>query len=195
MSIRPSEARSIIRKARRRVPEGESISSLNLTAMMDMMTILLVFMIMTMSLSTSPLSIAVALPPSTTQQPQPEQAKTVTIAKDSILIEGTPVVKLVGGDVDASEKAQGQFGIEIAKLKTVLSEHHEGLYQAAQKFGGEVRHELIILADKDTPYRLLYSVMYTAGRASAKGHPDGPGFTNFRLIVVRNELSGQSEAP
>jgi len=195
MSIKASEARSIIRKAVRRVPEGENINAINLTAMMDMMTMLLVFMIMTMSISASPLSIAVSLPPSTSQQPQPEDAKTVTIAKDSILVEGVPVVKLVGGDVDSSEKAQGQFGIDIVKLRTVLAEHHEGLYLRAQGRDDEVRHELIILADKSTPYRLLYSVMYTAGRASAKNHPDGPGFTNFRLIVVRNEVSNTPEAP
>ena len=45
MSISVSEARSLIRKAKRRVPEHDNITHLNLTAMMDMMSILLVFMI------------------------------------------------------------------------------------------------------------------------------------------------------
>jgi biopolymer transport protein ExbD len=188
MSISPREARSIIRKARRRVAEGESISTLNLTAMMDIMTILLIFLIESVSISTSPLSVAVSLPPSSTHLPEPEDAKTVTIAPEAILVEGQPVVAVKNGDIDASEKSQGQFGIEIGKLKNVLAIHHEALYVDAAKHGSpgdEPQHELTIIADRNTPYRLLYAVMYTAGIANAKNHPGGPGFSKFRLIVLR----------
>ena len=181
--ITHQEARSIIRKARRRVPEGEAISSLNLTALMDMMTILLIFLIQDMAITTSPLSVSVVLPPSTTRAPEPEQAKTVTIAKSAILVEGVPVVRVLNGDVDASEKSQGQFGNEIGKLRAVLTDHHEALYKLSGN--EEPAHELTILADKDIPFRLLYSVMFTAGRASAKSHQDGPGFTKYRLIVLK----------
>jgi biopolymer transport protein ExbD len=188
MAIGAREARAIIRKAKRRVPEGDNISSLNLTAMMDMMTILLIFLIMTLAISTSPLSISVALPPSSTRAPEPEQSKTVTIAKEAILVEGIPVVKVLNGDVDSGERKEGQFGSEITKLREVLSAHHEGLYKLSQ--GEEPLHELTILADKDVPYRLLYSVMYTAGQATAKSHPTGPGFTKYRLIVLKTETTG-----
>ena len=183
MAINLHEARKIIRSAKRRVPEGESINSLNLTALMDMMTILLIFLIQDMAITTSPLSVAVALPPSTTRAPEPEQAKTVTIAKSAILVEGLPVVRVLNGDVDASEKSQGQFGNEIGKLRAVLSDHHEALYKLSGN--EEPTHELTILADKDIPFRLLYAVMFTAGRASAKSHADGPGFTKYRLIVLK----------
>jgi biopolymer transport protein ExbD len=186
MSFTLREARAVIRKARRRVPEGDNISSLNLTAMMDMMTILLIFLIMTMAISTSPLTVAVALPPSSTQAPEPEPSKTVTIAKEAILVEGVPVVKVLNGDVSTGERTEGQFGSEITKLREVLSAHHEGLYKLSAP-GEEPAHELTIIADKDIPYRLLYSVMYTAGQASAKSHPNGPGFTKYRLIVLRGE--------
>ncbi len=192
MSIKLSEARSIIRKARRRVPEGEAITHLNLTAMMDMMTILLVFMIKSMSVQASPLNIPVVLAPSTTRLPEPEVTKTVTIAKSAILVEGKPVVgvKMFGNqlDVDPSDKTQGSFGIEIGKLKDVLGEHHQGLYNLSP--GKEPLHELTIVADKEIPFRLLYSVMYTAGQAKAKklvSDPNAPGFNKFRLIVLRKD--------
>src|SRR5215472_13286150 len=129
MAIKLHEARAIIRKARRRVPEGENIMSLNLTALMDMMTILLIFLIMTMAFSTSPLSVSVALAPSTTRLPEPEQTKTVTIAKEAILVEGVPIVKVLNGDVSSGERTEGQFGSEITKLREILSAHHEGLYK------------------------------------------------------------------
>lgn len=184
MSITVREARSIVRKALRRVPEGDSISSLNLTAMMDMMTILLIFLIMTLTVSTSPLTVAVRLPPSTTHAPEPVQAGTVTIAREAILVEGIPVVAVANGDVDAAQRKEGQFGSEITKLRETLSAYHEHMYNLA---GEEPPHELTILADKDIPYRLLYSVMYTAGQSNAKSHPDGPGFTKYRLIVLKTE--------
>ena len=188
MSIRATEARAIIRKARRRVPEGENVQALNLVAMMDIMTILLIFMIMSLAVSTSPLSVSVTLPPSSTQMPEPETAKTVTIAKSAILVEGEPVVKVENGDVDAAEKTQGSFGIEIGKLRIALARHHEGLYKLAALAGdAEPAHELTIIADKEIPYRLLYTVLYTAGRANAINHPDGPGFQKYRLIVLRTE--------
>jgi biopolymer transport protein ExbD len=185
MAISVRDARAIVRKARRRVPEGESITSINLTAMMDMMTILLIFLVQTMAITTSPLSVSVTLPPSTSRAPEPEQAKTVTIAKSAILVEGMPVVRVLNGDVDASEKSQGQFGNEIGKLRAVLSEHHEALYRLHAP--EEPAHELTILADREIPYRLLYSVMFTAGRANAKSQPQGPGFTRYRLIILRED--------
>ena len=189
MSFTVREARAVIRKTVRRVPEGDNIASLNLTAMMDMMTILLIFLIETMAIANSPLTVSVALPPSSTHQPEPEQTKTVTIAREAILVEGLPVVRVLNGDVDAAERREGQFGSEITKLREVLSSHHEGLYKLSGT-GEEPAHELTIIADKDIPYRLLYSVMYTAGQATAKSHPQGPGFTKYRLIVLKTETPG-----
>jgi biopolymer transport protein ExbD len=189
MSVSVSEARSLIRKAKRRVPEGEEISHLNLTAMMDMMTILLVFMIKSMATSASPLNIPVALPESTTRLPTPEDAKIVTISKTAILVEGAPIVgvKTIGNtlDIDPADKKQGAFGMEIGKLTTVLSQHHEHLYVLAGRNKEKVQHELTIVADKDVPYRLLYAVMYSAGQAKATSDPNGPGFLKYRLFVLR----------
>jgi biopolymer transport protein ExbD len=190
MSIGVQEARHIIRQARRRVPEGENISHINLVAMMDMITILLVFLIMNLTITTSPINISVALSPSSTRTPEQSQehSKVVTIAKSAILVEGSPVVKVLNGDVDPSEKTEGQFGVEIGKLKSVLAEHHQQMYNILA--GEEPPHELTIIADKEIPYRLLYTVMFTAGRANAKSVPNGPGFQKYRLIVMRDEGSG-----
>ena len=179
MSISLHEAKSIIRKAKRRVPEGESIGHLNLTAMMDMMSILLVFMIKSMSASTSTLNLRdVTLPPSTTRKAPPEEAVSMVIAKSAILVEGEPIVAVKNGDVDPSEKTEGQFGIEVGKLTTLLGKHHTRIKKIAAARGEEPSHELTIIADKDTPFRLLWEAMYSAGQAE---------FANYRLIVLRTE--------
>jgi biopolymer transport protein ExbD len=179
MSISLTEARSIIRKARRRVPEGEAITHLNITPMMDMMTILLVFMIKSISVQTSTLNLQdVTLPTSTTKEAPPEEAVAVIISRESIVVEGEPIVKVKNGDVDATDKTAGSFGIEIAKLKDNLGKHHSRITKLAAGRGDEPSNEVTIIADKDTPYRLLSSVMYTAGQAE---------FNQYRLIVLRNE--------
>lgn len=178
MPIKVSEARRIIRQAKNRVPEGESISHLNITPMMDMMTILLVFMIKSAATQTSSLDLTgdVALAQSTTGQPPPEEAVKVTIARSAILVEGEPVVAVKNGDVDPSEKTAGQFGIEIQKLRTRLTQHHTRLKKIYAYRGAAAPAELTVIADKDTPYRLLVSVIYSAGQAE---------FKNYRMIVMR----------
>lgn len=179
MSISVREARALIRKAKNRVPEHESIGHLNLTAMMDMMSILLVFMIKSMTAQTSTLNMGdVSLPQSKTQLAPPEEAVSVVVARTAILVEGAPVVAVKGGDVDASEKTSGQFGIQIGKLKETLGKHRTRLTKIAAAQGKEASKELTIVADKDTPYRLIASVIYTAGQAE---------FQNYRMIVLRNE--------
>jgi biopolymer transport protein ExbD len=179
MSIEFHEARSIIRKAKRRVPEGEAITHLNITPMMDMMTILLVFMIKSMAVQTTALSLNdVTLPSSTTHQPPPEEAVSIVIAREALLVEGEPLVKIKNGDVDASEKTAGSFGIEIAKLKDNLTKQHTRIKKIAAARGAEATNDITIVADRNTPYRLLAAVMYTAGQAE---------FSNYRLIVLRTE--------
>ncbi len=118
------------------------------------------------------------LPPSTTRKAPPEDATSVIIAKSAILVEGEPIVAVKNGDVDPSEKTEGQFGIEVGRLTTMLKAHHTRIKKIAAFRGEEPSNELTIIADKETPYRLVYSVMYSAGQAE---------FQNFRLIVIRNE--------
>jgi biopolymer transport protein ExbD len=183
MAINVSEARSIIRKAKRRAEEPQS-QYLNLTAMMDMMTILLVFMIENLSVTTSPVNIGVHLPDTKLQTPQPEDATTITVARNAILVQGRPVVKVENGDVDAGEKTNGAYGIVIGKLQKELQIEHDHLFDLTAP-GEEVKHELTIVCDKDIPYRLLYAVMYTAGQSDAPGHQGSPGFQKFRLITER----------
>ncbi len=176
MSISVREARSIIRKAKRRVPEGESVSHLNLTAMMDMMSILLVFMIKQMSTAPT-MSTEVSLPNSTTKKPPPEESVMVTIAKTAILVEGEPCATVVNGDVPANEKSQGKYGLVISQVEHRLEQHHTRIKTLDAAKNIEDPKEVTIIADKDTPYRLLSAVMYSAGQAE---------FSNYRMIVLRN---------
>src|SRR5512139_2942465 len=96
------EARNLIRKAIKRVPEGESIRHLNIMPMMDMMTILLVAFIFQMATSALELTAGtVALPSTATDAPVPEKAWTLIITPTGIVVEGKSIVSVNNGDVDA----------------------------------------------------------------------------------------------
>lgn len=184
MSISVREARSIIRKAVKRVPEGEEITHLNIMPMLDIVTILLVFMIMQASVSATDIMPPDVVPPqSTTLQPIPEEGTPVFIGTKAILVDGVPIVAVSGGDVDPSERAEGALSLEIPKLSNTLRMHR----QAYRTKEGKSLDSLTIIADKSTPYRLLMSVMYSSKQACANS---SSCYREYRLIVSRAAAQG-----
>ena len=184
MGFTQREARNIIRKAVSRVPEGESIRHLNIMPMMDMMTILLVAFIFQMATSALELTAGtVQLPRTETDAPLPEKAWTLVITPIGVVVEGQPIVSVTNGDVDASEKEGGSLGIKIPRLTNFLAKLHEEEVKQAAKSGADPSKaqpsELLIIADRSTPYRLLVEVMFSAKQKEA-------GYKHFRLIVQKN---------
>lgn len=184
MSFTQREARTLIRKAVARVPEGESIRHLNIMPMMDMMTILLVAFIFQMATSALELTAGtVQLPRTETDAPLPEKAWTVVITPTGIVVEGQPIVSVVNGDVDGSEKEGGSLGIKIPRLTNFLSKLHQEEIKHLIKSGADPAKapppELLIIADRTTPYRLLVEVMFSAKQKEAD-------YKHFRLIVQKN---------
>ncbi|MBL0213710.1 MAG: biopolymer transporter ExbD [Myxococcales bacterium] len=185
MSFTQREARRIIRKAVGRVPEGEEIRHLNIMPMMDMMTILLVAFIFQAATSATALTAgSVSLPKSLSNDELPEGASTLIITKTGIVVEGKSIVSVNSGDVDAAEKEGGAQGIKIPRLTNFLAALHaqeEALHR--QKPGYDPAKatppELLIIADRTTPYRLLLQVMFSAKQKEA-------GYKHFRLIVQKS---------
>jgi len=184
VSFSQREARTIIRKAVGRVPEGESIRHLNIMPMMDMMTILLVAFIFQMATSALELTAGtVQLPRVETDAPLPEKAWTLVITPNGIVVEGNSIVSVRDGDVDPAEKEGGSLGIKIPRLTNYLGNLRQEDIRQAQKAGVDPAKahspELLIIADRTTPYRLLVEVMFSAKQKEA-------GFKHFRLIVQKN---------
>jgi len=181
MPFSPREARNIIRKEVKRVPEGEEIRHLNITAMMDMMTILLVTFIFQASVTTEMNVGEVKLPQSVSEEPMPEARATVIITQTGIVVEGRTIAAVRDGDVDASEKEGGALGVKIPALTNFLSNLRGVEEQKMRERGKEVPAipELMILADRHTPYRLLLQVMFSAKQKEA-------GYKRFRLVVQKH---------
>jgi biopolymer transport protein ExbD len=144
---------------------------------MDMMSILLVFMIKQMSQAPT-MSSDVSLPTSTTKKAPPDQQVMVTVAKTAIIVEGDSVAPIVNGDVPAGEKSQGKYGLIISQLEHRLEQEHTRIKTIYAAHGTEDPKEVFIIADKNTPYRIISEILYSAGQAE---------FQNYRMIVLRTE--------
>jgi biopolymer transport protein ExbD len=183
MSISHRDARSIVRKAVKRVPEGEEIRHLNIMPMMDIMTVLLIAFIFQASVGAEALTAGnVDLPTSRSQEQMPEGASLVIITSDAIVVEEQEVVAVRNGDVDASQKEGGAFGLKIPRLTQYLGALRASDEEEMRKKGIEppAKPELMIIADRLTPYRLLVSVLYSANQPES-------GYKRFRLVVLKYE--------
>lgn len=186
--ISAREARAIIRKGLNRVPEGEEIRHLNIMPMMDIMTILLVAFIFQASMGAAAVTAgSVDLPSSVSHEPMPEAASVVIISPEAISVEDQQIVAVRNGDVDHSEKEGGALGIKIPRLSRFLAAWRQSSEDEQRRQGKPLLEvpELMIIADRTIPYRLLYQVIYSAKQKEA-------GYKRFRLIVLKQEPSGSS---
>jgi biopolymer transport protein ExbD len=189
MSFTQREARAIIRKAVGRVPEGEEIRHLNIMPMMDMMTILLVaFIAQAATSATDVAARQVSLPPSLSSDELPADATTLIITKNAIVVVAATgakhVVAVTNGQIDPAEKEGGALGVKIPRLTNFLANLRSLQLQTAQSQPGydpskAPLPELMIIADRTTPYRLLVEVMFSAKQKEA-------GYKHFRLIVQKS---------
>jgi biopolymer transport protein ExbD len=180
------EARGVIRKAVKRVPEGEEIRHLNIVPMMDMMTILLVTFIFQAAVTATALTAnQVHLASSLNEEPMPEDAATLIISESSIVFvdadKAVSIVAVRDGDIDASEKEGGALGLKITKLTSFLANYHQVAMGQAAATGHKLADppELLIIADRATPFRVLHMVMFSAKQKEA-------GYKRFRLIVQKH---------
>jgi biopolymer transport protein ExbD len=189
MAFSQRETRSLIRKAIKRVPEGEEIRHLNIMPMMDMMTILLVAFIFQMAVSaTEATANQVSLPKTASDDELPEKSGTLIITRNGIVFVDSKgaksLVTITNGHVDCGEKEGGCQGVKIPKLVSFLQTFHNAeLDNERNKPGYDPNNvppaELMIIADRVTPYQVLIEVMYSAKQKEA-------GYKHFRLIVQKS---------
>lgn len=117
---------------------------LNLVALMDIFTILVVFLLVTGSdVENLPTTRAVRLPESVARQ-HPKDATVIMVTTDAIVFRGRRV----------AATAEAKRGRALPALRRALSD-------ARARAGGGRLDEVTILADRSVPYRVLKAVMLT----------------------------------
>jgi biopolymer transport protein ExbD len=180
-----------LRKAIERNRTEPEITFLNITAMMDMMTIILVFLLKTLSASTAslPQSNDLTLPKSilnTSPDSEPEGLP-VLVSKSQIIV-GETVVCPVPPDAaqygtEAKYKRGSRNDYFIVPLGSALQSWRDSDKRIRMATGKDPTHsEAILIADGSTPYRLLTEVMYTLGQTE---------FSKFHMMVLQGAKKPQ----
>ena len=166
--------KAVARKKRRdREAEGE-IKELNITAMMDLMTIILVFLIKSFSASSITVTASEDVrPPMSTARATPKDTIAITVTPKSIMVGDKKRVDLTNAAVKGSD-LQGKL---ILPLDAALKKEVEKLkYIAERNPSSPFNREVSIIGDKRVSYDLLSSVLYTAGQNELE---------NFRFIILQ----------
>lgn len=173
---RLEEEEFLLERRRRGKPHGhampgEDISALNLTPLMDIMTILLVFLIQSLAAEPSNINVSLDLrPPESSATRSMESATRVTITTEEILVESNVVMPSKA--LLAAADAQGVVG----ELRNALAAEEQKIRSMEQYGGGAFEGKLLIVAHQSTPYAMVSTVLTTAGFAH---------FSQFKLVVMK----------
>ncbi|HEX9401125.1 MAG TPA: biopolymer transporter ExbD [Anaeromyxobacter sp.] len=170
------------RRARRKVREAEGeIRELNIVAMMDMMTIILVFLLKSYQASAINVNMGADLTiPQSTTQLHPQENISVTVSLREVAVNDRKVADVQGGLIPAAAKEGGRADAffvgavfealkkEVEKQKTIAK------WNKNAPFTGRVN----VVADRKIPYRTLMEVLYTAGQAE---------LGEYKFMVLKND--------
>jgi biopolymer transport protein ExbD len=179
-----------LRKAVRRNAHEQEVNFLNITAMLDIMTIILVFLLKTLADSTAsvPQSDDLRLPASIVKTQPHQEGVLVTVSKSQILVGDEKILSLPGREslaqagVDARFKRSGPNDLFIVPLgNALLSARKTDVAIRRAKGLDPSSSEAIVIADKGTPYRLLMEVLFTLGQSE---------YGKYHLMVIQSKKLG-----
>jgi biopolymer transport protein ExbD len=179
-----------LRKAIRRNAHEQEINFLNIVAMLDIMTIILVFLLKSLGESSTaiPQSDDLRLPTSIVKTDPHQEGVTVTLSKSQILVGDQKILTLPGREsqvqtgVGAQHKRGGPNDLYIVPLGNVLlsARRTDAALRKAKGLDPSTS-EAIIIADGTTPYRLFIEVLFTLGQSE---------FGKYHLMVIQSKTLG-----
>jgi len=172
--------KALARKKRKEREAAGEIKELNITAMMDMMTILLVFLLKSFASSSAAITASEDVrPPVSSTRASPKDTVAVTITPKNILVGDKEVVRLNNGQIPA-DQLQGRV---VVPLDAAFKKEVEKLkYIADRNPSAPFSRELSVIGDKKVAYDLLITVLYTAGQNELE---------NYRFVVLQKDEGGQ----
>lgn len=162
---------AFIPSRRKKHETGPPKVSLNLTSMMDMFTIILVFLIKTYSTEGQLIhpSNTLTLPSSSVENP-PEVALDVVISQKSIMVNER--------FVESMDNVFEHEQLYIPKLGEALLSYATEAKRIEEQYGIRFSGKVTIQGDKNLPFSALVKVMATCGQSE---------YPNMRLVVYREK--------
>jgi biopolymer transport protein ExbD len=158
----------------KRKRRGSDEIKLNITSMMDMFTIILVFLLKNFSTEGAIVTPANNLTlPNSSVEKKAKEALSVKVARNTITVENLLVI-----DENGYKEIVSKKDFLIPALHDVLLRYSEEGKKMSSISGAEFSGEITIQGDVEIPYNVLTKVMYTCGQA---------GYPNMNLFVYRQE--------
>jgi biopolymer transport protein ExbD len=160
---------SVRRRGRKR---GNATVKLNITSMIDMFTLMVVFLLQNYSAQGQLVTPAEGLKlPKSSVEKMAKEALNVKVSQKTIMVENSIVIDQAG-----YQKLLSQKDFMIDQLYKILSKYSAEAEKSAEMFKTEFSGKISIQGDVEIPYNVLTRVMYTCGQA---------GYPNMNLIVYR----------
>ena len=151
-------------------------AELNITALLDMFTMLLIFLLINYSAVSYQIKTSGFIDfPKSYSDKKPTEILNIVVDKYNIIVDGAVVAKHEKGAL--APEVVDDNGFRIIPLYNALlkySERNKYLASVNKKIvtGGKI----ILQMDKDIPFSLLRQIMYTAGQAE---------YSDFKFIAVK----------
>jgi len=163
-----------VSQAKRHKVASDPETNLNLTSMMDMFTIILVFLLKSYSATGKLITIPEGYTlPESLAETTPVVAVNVSVDSEHIIVEGEE------GAIKVADVRKG-FGPPyiIAPLQKALQKKAEQQRMIVEKLGKTFEGEVNIIGDKDVDFDLLIKVMATCGQSY---------FGKIKLLVAQKQ--------
>jgi biopolymer transport protein ExbD len=186
---RASQARykASLRRAIRRNAHEPEVNFLNITAMLDIMTIILVFLLKNLGESSAsiPQSDDLKIPKSILASEPTQEGVRITISRSQLLVGDTAVLDLPGRQSQVQtgagpkNKRGGPNDLFIVPLGSALADARKTDKAIRQAKGLDpTMSEAVIIADQSTPWRLFIEVLFTLGQSE---------FGRYHLMVLQSK--------
>ncbi len=160
------------KKVKKNRDKGVKVVKMQITSLVDMMTVLVVFLLKSFSAEGDIVTPSDGLMlPASTASKKAELAFRLSVTKDHLLVEGQPILTL-----DQMMKGDD---IIVPELTQLLDDRRKGT-EHIQKNSTNVtfKGDVLIEADRKIQFKTLQRIMYTCGQS---------GFSNFTLLVLKKE--------
>lgn len=178
--------RARLKRRRGKAFKEIALREINLVAMVDMMTIILVFLLKSYSVSAMSLPVGEEIRvPKSSHLITPEEAVKLTVTKMGgeqlgvVAVDEDRIFPLDKKTVAKLKRRSRRRRFLIPELHKALVKKAEGIKYIAER-NPQVKFEgkILVIADKDTPYWLITQVLYTAAEAS---------FDKYNLVALRQK--------
>ena len=163
-------AKTAIRERRRQAAGEAVVAKLQLTSLIDIFTVLLLFLLKSLVVGGAVVTPfpGVKLPPSSATSSFKE-APVVVVANDQVVVDGERVCK--------TEDVLNADQLQVPALESALAAVRQKSESLSQREGSERKFEgrMILQADESIPFHVLQKVMYTSQTV---------GFYDITLAVI-----------